>query len=135
MSINQVTISGNLTRDAELRSTPNGTDLLQMGVAVNERRKDTQTGEWSDYPNFIDCTLWGTRAPKLAKYLIKGTKVCISGRLHYRAWQDANTGAKRNKVDVVVNDIEFMSRKDSQQQQQPSAQEQAGAYTDEDIPF
>ena len=62
MSINRVCISGNLTRDPEIRSTAGGTSVMGFGVAVNERRKSAQTGEWEDYPNFVDCTLFGRRA-------------------------------------------------------------------------
>jgi single-stranded DNA-binding protein len=81
MSINRVMISGNLTRDAELRSTTGGTAVLNLGVAVNDRRKNQQTGEWEDYANFIDCVMFGTRADALAQYLQKGTKVAIEGKL------------------------------------------------------
>ena len=73
MSINRVIISGNLTRDPELRSTAGGTSVLGFGVAVNDRRKNQQTGEWEDYPNFVDCTMFGTRGEKLQPYLTKGT--------------------------------------------------------------
>ncbi|MCI1260392.1 MAG: single-stranded DNA-binding protein, partial [Atopobiaceae bacterium] len=75
MSINRVNISGNLTRDSELRQTQSGTAILRFGVAVNDRRKNNQTGEWEDYPNFIDCVMWGNRANALANYLKRGTKV------------------------------------------------------------
>ena len=69
MSINRVIISGNLTRDPELRSTASGLPVLGFGVAVNARRKNQQTGEWEDYPNFIDCTMFGARAESLSRYL------------------------------------------------------------------
>ena len=81
MSINRVCISGNLTRDPVLRSTSGGMSVLSMGVAVNDRRKNQQTGQWEDYPNFVDCTLFGTRGEKLAQYLAKGSKVAIVSRL------------------------------------------------------
>lgn len=149
MSINHVAISGNLTRDSELRTTQGGTAILGFGVAVNERHKNAATGEWEDYPNFIDCTMFGTRAEKLAQYLVKGCKVAIDGRLRYSAWE--KDGQKRSKVEVIVDEIEFMSRKDAPQgavpsqtggysPQAPSAP-QAGGYApqdavyDEDIPF
>ncbi len=150
MSINKVMISGNLTRDAELRSTPSGTSILNIGVAVNDRRQNKQTGEWEDYANFIDCTMFGKRAQAIAQYLTKGTKVAIQGRLHYSAWDDKNTGQRRSKVDVTVEEIELMSRGDRGQSsdgytsgnapQQSSGNDypQAAApsaYNDEDIPF
>ena len=86
MSINRVVISGNLTRDAELRQTQSGSSILAFGVAVNDRRKNSQTGEWEDYPNYIDCTMFGPRAEKLAQYLTKGLKVAIEGKLRYSSW-------------------------------------------------
>lgn len=158
MSINRVNISGNLTRDPELRSTQSGMAVLQFGVAVNDRRKSQQTGEWEDHPNFIDCAMFGTRAEKLAPYLAKGTKVAIDGKLRYSSWE--KDGQKRSKLDVAVDEIEFMNRRDDggqqyaprpyqqqyapqpyQQQyapqpyQQPqSVQAQPGLY-DDDIPF
>ena len=74
MSINRVIISGNLTRDPELRSTQSGMDVMSFGVAVNDRRRNPQTNEWEDYPNFVDCTMFGNRARSLHQYLSKGTK-------------------------------------------------------------
>lgn len=123
MSINRVIISGNLTRDPELRQTQGGTSVLQMGVAVNDRRKNPSTGEWEDVANFVDCVLFGTRADKVAQYLDKGTKVAIEGRLRYRAWEQ--DGQRRSKLEVVVDEIEFMSR---QQQQAQAYPQQAPAY-------
>ena len=108
MSINRVMISGNLTRDPELRSTPGGMAVLNMGVAVNDRRKNQQTGEWEDYPNFIDCAMFGSRAEAISQYLSKGQKVAIEGKLRYRSWE-SQQGEKRSKVEVVIDEIEFMS--------------------------
>lgn len=153
MSINKVLITGNLTRDAEVRQTPNGTAVASFGVAVNDRRRNQQTGQWEDYANFVDCTMFGTRAEKIAPYLAKGTKVAIEGRLHYSSWQDKNSGQKRSKLDVTVDEIEFMSARNGQQSHQqpqqqaqgyqrqmqesfPGAQVQAvDPYADADIPF
>lgn len=137
MSINKVVISGNLTRDPELRTTQGGTAVLAGGIAVNDRRKNQRTGEWEDYPNFVDWTLFGKRAEALSKYLAKGAKVCIEGKLHYSSWEDRNGGGKRSKLDVTVDEIELMSRTDGQGQRQskPVTREQYGAYNDEDIPF
>lgn len=105
MSINRVVISGNLTRDAELRTTGGGMAVLQIGVAVNDRRKDPQTGEWKDFPNFIDCVMFGSRAESIARYLTKGTKVMIEGKLRWSSWE--REGQKRSKIEVIVDDIEF----------------------------
>lgn len=109
MSINKVLITGNLTRDAELRSTPSGTAVLSFGVAVNDRRRNPQTQEWEDYANFVDCTMFGRRAEAISRYLTKGLKVAIEGRLHYSSWEDKNSGQRRSKLDVTVDEIEFMS--------------------------
>ena len=83
MSVNRVMVSGNLTRDPELRQTAGGMSVLSFGIAVNDRRKNSQTGEWEDYPNFLDCTLFGSRADGLSKILAKGSKVAIDGKLRW----------------------------------------------------
>lgn len=83
MSLNRVMVTGNLTRDPELRQTANGMSVLSFGIAVNDRRKNSQTGEWEDYPNFLDCTLFGARADGLHKIITKGTKVAIDGKLRW----------------------------------------------------
>lgn len=107
MSINRVIISGNLTRDPELRSTQSGMAVLSFGVAVNDRRKNPSTGEWEDYPNFVDCTMFGARANSLSQYLTKGTKVSIEGKLRWSQWE--RDGQKRSKLEVIVDELEFMS--------------------------
>ena len=152
MSINLVMVTGNLTRDPELRQTQGGTPILSFGVAVNDKRKNQQ-GEWVDYPNFVDCVVFGLRAEKLATFMTKGMKVAIEGKLHYQSWE--KDGQKRSKLEVVVDNIDFMSKPPQQQQsynvpqqQVPQAPQQAQpqqqvAYSappaadvyDEDIPF
>ena len=113
MSINRVIISGNLTRDAELRQTASGTSVLGFGVAVNDRRRNNQTGEWEDYANFVDCTMFGQRAQAIAQYLRKGLKVAIEGKLRYSSWE--RDGQKRSKLEVIVDDLEFMSSRNDGQ--------------------
>ena len=110
MSINKVMITGNLTKDAEIRQTKTGTTVLVFGVAVNEKRKNSQTGEWESSPNFFDCTMFGSYAEAIAEYLNKGTKVAICGKLHYSSWE--KDGQKRSKVDIIVENIEFLSPKE-----------------------
>ena len=128
MSINHVAISGNLARAAELKRTQSGNSVLTFDVAVNDRVKNPQTGEWEDRANWVTCNLWGTRAEKLAQYLDKGTKVAIEGRLRYRAWE-AQDGSKRSKLEVVVDELEFMSR-----QQQPAQSYPQPAYVTPTMP-
>lgn len=129
MSINRVNISGNLTRDPELRATAGGTQVLGFGVAVNDRRKNPQTGEWEDVPNFVDCTMFGNRAEKVARYLSKGSKVAIDGKLRYSSWE--KDGQRRSKLEVIVDEIEFLSRGQQEGQggyaQQPVQQAYAPA--------
>ena len=109
MSINRVLISGNLTRDPELRRTQTGMAILSFGVAVNDRRKNPQTGEWEDYANFVDCTLFGSRGESLSNILSKGMKVAIEGKLRYSQWE--RDGQKRSKLEVIVDDLDFMSQR------------------------
>lgn len=109
MSINRVNISGNLTRDPELRATQGGMQVLGFGVAVNDRRRNQQTGEWEDYPNFVDCTIFGNRAESMGRILHKGMKVAIEGKLRYSSWD--KDGQRRSKLEVIVDEIELMSQK------------------------
>lgn len=110
MSINRVVVSGNLTRDPELRATPGGTQVLGFGIAVNDRRRNQQTGEWEDYPNFIDCTMFGNRAEALSRILRKGMKVAIEGKLRYSSWEDKNGGVRRSKVEIIPDEVVLMSQ-------------------------
>ena len=126
MSINKVFISGNLTRDCELRATQGGSQVLTFGVAVNDRRKNPQTGEWEDYPNYVDCALFGKRAETVSRFIDKGSKVAIEGSLRYSSWE--KDGHKRSKIEVIVDEIEFMSKRDPQPKNQPQ-QQQANNYT------
>lgn len=122
MSINRVNISGGLTRDIELRSTQGGKAIATFGVAVNDRRKNPQTGEWEDCPNYVDCVMFGARAERIGQYIGKGSKVAIEGKLRWSQWE--RDGQKRSKLEVVVDEIEFLSRQsDSKGQSQPQNQQ------------
>ena len=139
MSINRVVISGNLTREPELRRTQSGMAILNMGVAVNDRRKDPQTGEWADYANFVDCVLFGKRAEALSNSLAKGMKVAIEGKLRWSQWE--KDGQKRSKLEVTVDEIEFMSRAQRSEFDDPSRSssgpviEVDATVYDDDCPF
>lgn len=138
MSINRVNISGNLTRDAEVRTSASGSAIMHFGVAVNDRSRNQQTGQWEDRPNFIDCTMFGTRAESVSRFLGKGTKVAIEGKLRWSQWDDRKTGEKRSKVEVIVDEIEFMSSRNESPQtavkHYPEPAQEVSIY-DEDIPF
>lgn len=136
MSINKVLATGNLTHEPELKATQNQTQFLTFGVAVNDRRKNPQTDQWENVPNFIDCVVFGAKAESLSKYLRKGMKVAIEGKLHYSSWE--RDGRRNSKLEVYVDNLEFMSAKQStigQQPNIPTTQQQAAEYEDEDIPF
>ncbi len=150
MSINRVVISGNLTREPELKATAGGTQVLSFGVAVNDRRRNPQSGEWEDYPNFVDCVMFGPRADAVARFISKGSKVAIEGKLRYSSWE--RDGQRRSKLEVIVDEIEFLSRNQqaagtsagSFAASAPSASAvvrpvqappTAADYADEDIPF
>lgn len=108
MSINRVEISGNLTRDAEMRSSRSGTAVLKFSVAVNDRKKNQSTGEWEDVTSFVDCTMFGRRAEALESRLRKGVKVFVAGRLRQDTWETED-GSKRSKLEVIVEDIDLGS--------------------------
>ena len=107
MAINSVSLCGNLTRDMEVRATSSGYPIGQVGIAVNERRRNKQTGEFEDNPNFFDLVVLGERATSLAQYLTKGTKVAVLGKLRFTSWE--KDGQRRSKVDVIVDSVEFLS--------------------------
>lgn len=121
MSINRVNITGNLTRDPELRATAGGTQILSFGVAVNDRRKNPQTGAWEDVPNFVDCIVFGQRAEAVSRFISKGSKVAIEGKLRFSSWETKD-GDRRSKLEVIVDEIDFMSRASGQQVTSPAAE-------------
>ena len=109
-NINVVVITGNLTRDPELRSTPGGTSVCKLRVAVNSRRKD-QSGNWVDKPNYFDVTVWGAQGENCANYLGKGRPVAVEGRLDWREWEDKE-GGKRQSVEIIANSVQFLGSRD-----------------------
>ena len=111
-NMNVVVITGNLTRDPELRSTPGGTSICKLRVAVNSRRKDGQTGEWVDKPNYFDVTVWGAQGENCANYLAKGRPVAIEGRLDWREWEAKDGSGKRQAVQVIANTVQFLGSRD-----------------------
>ena len=98
---NKVILMGNLTRDPEVRTTPNGQSVANFSLAVNRTWKG-QDGQQQEAVSYIDCVAWGKPGEIIAQYLSKGRPVLVSGRLDQRSWEDKETGAKRSKVEVVV---------------------------------
>ena len=109
-NINRVIITGNLTKDPELRSLPSGTAVCKLRVAVNSRRKD-QSGEWVDKPNYFDVTVWGAQGENCATYLSKGRPVAVDGRLDWREWE-AQDGNKRQSVEIIAESVQFLGSRD-----------------------
>jgi single-strand DNA-binding protein len=109
-NVNVAVVTGNLTKDPELRSTPGGTSVCKLRVAVNSRRK---SGEWVDKPNYFDVTVWGAQGENCANYLSKGRPVAVEGRLDWREWE-AQDGSKRQAVEIIANSVQFLgSRSDN----------------------
>jgi single-strand DNA-binding protein len=150
-NINRVIITGNLTRDPELRSTGSGTSVCGLRVAVNTRRKDNASGEWVDKPNYFDVTVWGAQGENCARFLAKGRPVAVDGRLEWREWQDKD-GNKRQSIDIIADSVQFLgsreeggagngfqSRSDvpvDEADFQPAATQSGGGQAGEDdIPF
>ena len=144
-NINRVVITGNLTRDPELRSTSGGTSVCSLRVAVNSRRKEGD--QWVDKPNFFDVTVWGAQGENCAQYLAKGRPVAIDGRLNWREWEDKE-GAKRQTVDIIADSVQFLGSPQGGQVNGSQAREpdlpadtsdfdQVGVASsgDDDIPF
>ena len=111
-NVNVVVITGNLTQDPELRHTGGGTAVCELRVAVNSRRKDGQTGEWVDKPNYFDVTVWGAQGENCANYLSKGRPVAIEGRLDWREWEAKDGSGKRQAVQIVANSVQFLGSRD-----------------------
>lgn len=132
MSINHVAVTGNLTRQPELRTTQSGAAVLSFGIAVNDRRKNA-SGQWEDVPNFFECVTFGNRANALGDILTKGMKVAISGKLHYSSWE--KDGQKHSKVDIIANEIELMQNRGPEQPQQDYQSGYQQSMYDSDIPF
>jgi single-strand DNA-binding protein len=110
-NINRVVLTGNLTRDPELRSTPSGMSVCSLRIASNTRRKDNTSGEWIDKPNYFSVTVWGAQGENCARFLSKGRPVAIDGRLEWREWT-AQDGGKRESIEVVADSVQFLGGRD-----------------------
>jgi single-strand DNA-binding protein len=111
-NINRIVMTGNLTKDPELRSLPSGTSVCELRIACNTRRKDQASGEWTDKPNYFNVKVWGAQGENAARYLTKGRPVAIDGRLEWREWE-AQDGTKRQAIDIIADSVQFLgSRED-----------------------
>jgi single-strand DNA-binding protein len=142
-NVNSVTLIGNLTRDPELRHTPSGTAVTTLRIAVNDRVKRGE--EWIDAAYYFDVTVWGRQAENCAQYLAKGRPVGVSGKLTWREW-DAQDGTKRQAVEVVADNIQFLGGRGDGEGETGSPQfvtqgaaqskdDFAASPADDDIPF
>jgi len=107
MNINRVVITGNLTADPDLKTTPSGTSVCKLRIASNERVKESN-GEWGERPNYFTVTVWGAQGENCNRYLAKGRPVAIDGRLRWREYQ-TNDGGKREAIEIVANSVQFLS--------------------------
>ena len=110
-NVNVVVITGNLTKDPELRSTTGGMSVCEMRVAVNSRRKD-QSGQWVDKPNYFDVVVFGAQGENCANYLSRGRPVAVEGRLDWREWEAKEGGGKRQAVQIIANSVQFLGSRD-----------------------
>ena len=142
-NVNVVVITGNLTQDPELRSTGGGTSVCEMRVAVNSRRKDGQSGQWVDKPNYFNVVVFGAQADNCATYLPRGRPVAVEGRLDWREWEAKDGSGKRQAVQIIANTVQFLGSRDGGgapngnggggggQQQQPYSPPQSDVPADE----
>ncbi|MSR52647.1 MAG: single-stranded DNA-binding protein [Gemmataceae bacterium] len=126
-NFNKVILIGNLTRDPECRTFANGGKVAKFGFAVNNRKKNSQTGQWEDEPMYIDCEAFnrgenGTLANIVEQYCRKGSQICIEGRLKLDQWDDKTTGAKRSKHMILVDTVQLLGAKPDGQSSGPRQQ-------------
>ena len=132
-NINRVVLTGNLTADPDLRSTPSGTPVCSLRIACNTRRKDGD--EWVDKPNYFNVTVWGGQGENVARYLSKGRPVAVDGRLEWREWE-AQDGSKRQAVDIIADSVQFLGSNGNGASSEDSGElVAAGVGAEEDIQF
>jgi single-strand DNA-binding protein len=114
VNINRVVLTGNLTRDPDLRSTQSGLNVCSLRLAVNNRRKDGATGQWVEEPNYFDITVFGAQGENCARFLTKGRPVAIDGRLKWREYTDGQ-GNQRQAVEIIADAVQFLGGRDEGQ--------------------
>jgi single-strand DNA-binding protein len=110
MNINRVVLTGNLTRDPELRTTSSGLAICKLGIATNTRRKNGATGQWEEKPNYFRVTVFGAQGENCAQYLRKGRPIAIDGRLEYSEYE--TDGQKRSSIDIIADSVQFLGGRD-----------------------
>ena len=128
--MNEAVLIGNLTKDPELRTTSNGTSYCRFSLAVNDRRKDPKTGEWVDDTSYIPIMVWGKQAENCGKYLAKGSKCAVSGKIKTGSYE--KDGRKVYTTDIVANNVEFLTPKEQKQDDIPAGFE---SVENEPLPF
>jgi single-strand DNA-binding protein len=113
-NINRVVLTGNLTRDPELRSLPSGMSVCSLRVACNTRRKDA-SGQWVDKPNYFDVTVWGAQGENCARFLGKGRPIAVDGRLEWREWEAKDGSGTRQSIDIIADSVQFLSSREDGQ--------------------
>ncbi len=149
ININRVVMTGNLTKDPELKSLPSGMSVCELRIACNTRRKNQRTGDWEDKPNFFNVKVWGVQGENAARYLSKGRPAAIDGRLEWREWE-AKDGTKRQAIEIIADSVQFLGSRGGEGEENPGdytipeelpvpagvgAEDPASATDDEDIPF
>jgi len=128
-NINRVVLTGNLTRDPELRTTPSGTSVCKLRIACNTRRRNAG-GEWEDKPNYFDVTVWGAQGENVARYLTKGRPLALDGRLEWREWETPE-GQKRQAIDIIADSVQFLGGRDGAPEGQSSAPQRSDVAVNE----
>ncbi len=150
-NINRVVLTGNLTKDPELRALSSGTSVCKLRIASNTRRRSS-SGDWEDKPNYFDVTVWGAQGENVARFLTKGRSVALDGRLEWREWEDKE-GGKRQSVEIIADTVQFLGSRDDapassgggftprsdvpvdDRDFQPAGAPSGNGVADDDIPF
>lgn len=131
-NINRVVITGNLTRDPEVRGFGNGGSLCKLRIACNTRRKNSETGAWEEKPNYFDVTVWGAQGENCGRYLTKGRPVAIDGRLEWREWE--TDGVKRQAIDIIADSVQFLGGRDGAGEGNGNGFSVSRAASESDVP-
>lgn len=135
-SFNSVVVLGNVTRDSELRHLQNNTAVTDLGLAVNERRKNA-AGDWVEEAVFLDITVFGKTAEFVSQFCGKGSQVLVAGRLKMDTWQDKNSGEKRSKLKIIAETVQLLGGKGDRKESTPKQEKsvETKPIAEEEAPF